>query len=77
MAPNTPDWQIPVNMGAIDRTIRIVLGLAIIALVFVGPQSNWGLLGFVPLLTGIAGYCPLYAMVDFSTVGTPHRITHA
>ena len=69
--------QIPVNVGPLDRAIRIVLGLALLALIFAGPESMWGLVGFVPLLTGIAGYCPLYAMLGLSTVGTPHRIRHA
>jgi cadmium resistance protein CadD (predicted permease) len=66
-----------VNVGPLDRAIRIVLSLALLALIFVGSQSLWGLVGFIPLFTGIAGYCPLYAMLDFSTVGTPHRIRHA
>ena len=69
--------ELSVNMGPLDRAIRIVLGLALLALIYVGPHSFWGLVGFVPLLTGIVGYCPLYAMLGVSTVGTPHRIRHA
>jgi hypothetical protein len=48
------------NEGPIDRAIRIGLGLGLIALVFVGPKSWLGLLGLVPLLTGLIGFCPLY-----------------
>lgn len=48
------------NEGTVDRIIRVVLGLAILSLVFVGPKTAWGLLGVVPLVTGAWGYCPLY-----------------
>lgn len=77
MARSFSDWKPEVNVGSIERAIRIVLGLALLALVFVGPQSLWGLVGVIPLFTGIAGYCPLYALADFSTVGKPHRAKHA
>ena len=77
MARTLSEWRIPTNVGPLDRAVRIVLGLALLALTFVGPESLWGLVGFVPLFTGIAGYCRLYAMLDFSTVGTPHRVKHA
>lgn len=77
MARTFSEWRIPTNAGPLDRAIRVVLGLALLALVFVGPESLWGLVGVVPLVTGIAGYCPLYAMLGFSTVGTPHRVKHA
>lgn len=46
------------NEHAVDRGLRIVLGL--LSLVFVGPQTLWGLIGIVPLVTGAAGMCPLY-----------------
>jgi len=51
-----------VNEGKLDRAIRIVLGLALIAMVFIGPQTPWGWIGAVPLLTGLVGYCPLYSV---------------
>ncbi len=56
-----------VNMGGIDRALRAVLGVALIALVFVGPQTPWGWIGLVPLLTAVAGICPLYSMLGWST----------
>ncbi len=47
--------------------MRIVLGLALLGIVFVGPQTMWGLIGVVPLATGLAGTCPLYSVIGFST----------
>lgn len=55
------------NVGGIDRVLRIVVGLAILSLVFVGPKSLWGLVGLVPLLTGLFGYCGLYSLIGVST----------
>ncbi|MFC2927195.1 MULTISPECIES: YgaP family membrane protein [Hyphobacterium] len=57
----------PRNEGLIDRALRIVLGLVLISLVFVGPQSVWGWVGVVPLVTGLVGFCPLYAMFGLRT----------
>jgi len=56
-----------VNEGKLDRAIRIVLGLALIAMVFIGPQTLWGWIGAVPLLTGLVGYCPLYSIFGINT----------
>jgi hypothetical protein len=55
------------NEGTIDRAIRIVLGLGLLSLVFVGPQSPLGYIGLVPLATGLIGFCPLYKIFGFST----------
>ncbi len=57
------------NVGGIDRGLRIVLGIALLALVFVGPQTPWGWIGLVPLATGLMGFCPLYPLLGFSTCG--------
>ncbi|MFI5246454.1 MAG: DUF2892 domain-containing protein [Gemmatimonadales bacterium] len=57
----------PVNEGTVDRTLRVVLGLAILSLAFIGPRTPWGYLGLVPLLTGTVGLCPLYTLFGFST----------
>ena len=65
------------NVGPLDRAFRMVLGVVLIALVFVGPQSLWGLAGIVPLVSGFIGYSPIYALFGFSTIGSPHRIMHA
>ena len=55
------------NVGGIDRILRIVVGLVLIAMVFVGPQTPWGWVGVIPLLTGLIGWCPPYAIFGFST----------
>lgn len=54
------------NVGGIDRIARVVLGLALLALVFVGPQTPWGWVGLVPLVTGLASWCPLYTVLGFN-----------
>lgn len=55
------------NIGTIERVIRITAGLFILSLTMIGPQSVWGLLGIIPLATGIVGWCPPYAMLGIST----------
>ncbi|MBI5318410.1 DUF2892 domain-containing protein [Bradyrhizobium sp.] len=55
------------NVGTIDRVIRAVVGLAILSLVFAGPKSLWGLLGLIPLITALVGWCPPYALLGFNT----------
>lgn len=55
------------NIGNLERIVRIIAGLAILSLVFIGPKSLWGLIGVVPLLTGLIGWCPPYALLGIST----------
>lgn len=55
------------NVGGIDRVLRIVAGLAILSLVFIGPQTPWGWLGMIPLLTGAIGFCPAYPLLGMNT----------
>lgn len=57
------------NEGKIDRGLRVVVGLALIAIVFVGPQTPFGWIGVIPLLTGLVGMCPLYRLVGINTCG--------
>ncbi len=54
------------NMGKLDRSLRVVLGLVILAIGIIY-QSWWGLIGLVPLGTAFIGWCPLYAPFKFST----------
>ncbi|NWG46156.1 MAG: DUF2892 domain-containing protein [Alphaproteobacteria bacterium] len=61
----------PRNEGLIDRVLRTVLGLGLLALVFVGPQTPWGWVGLVPLVTGLAGFCPLYRVLGLRTCPMP------
>jgi hypothetical protein len=58
-----------INEGMIDRALRVIVGLAILSLAFVGPQTPWGYLGLIPLLTGVVGFCPLYAALGVNTCG--------
>lgn len=55
------------NIGDIERVMRVVVGLGILSLVFVGPQTLWGLLGIVPVLTGLTGWCPPYSLLGINT----------
>jgi hypothetical protein len=54
------------NTASLDRIVRVVLGLVAIAagIVF---KSWWGALGLIPLVTGLVGFCPLYAILKIST----------
>lgn len=63
------------NEAGIDRAFRVVIGLVLLALVFFGPRTMWGLLGLVPLATGIVGFCPLYRLVGIDTcrLAKPHQ----
>lgn len=61
------------NAGTFDRILRIVAGLALLSLVFTGPQSLWGLVGLVPLLTGLAGICPAYSLLGIRTCKVTNR----
>lgn len=61
------------NEGIVDRAIRIVLGAALLSLTVVGPQTLLGLVGLVPLLTGIAGFCPLYGLFGIRTCPAPRQ----
>jgi len=55
------------NEGTVDRVLRVVLGAALLALVFVGPRTALGWFGMIPLLTGLVGFCPLYRLVGLRT----------
>jgi len=63
------------NVGGIDRVLRILVGIALVAMVFAGPillpESTlpwvWGWVGIIPLATGLIGWCPPYSMFGWST----------
>lgn len=57
------------NEGNLDRGLRIIAGLVLISLVFVGPQTLWGWVGLVPLVTGVLGNCPAYSLLGINTCG--------
>lgn len=55
------------NVGGIDRVIRIVVGIALIAATLTGTIGVWGWIGVVPLATGIFGMCPAYKLIGLNT----------
>ena len=58
------------NVGGIDRVLRVVAGIVLLAMFFVYPDASWRwftLLGIIPLATGLFGTCPLYSMIGLST----------
>ncbi len=55
------------NTGGIDRILRIIVGLALIALAATNTIGAWGWIGVVPLLTGIFKFCPAYKLLGIST----------
>ena len=57
----------PRNEAKIERVIRVVAGVGLLSLVFVGPQTPWGWIGVVPIVTGLIGSCPLYTLLGIST----------
>lgn len=60
------------NVGGIDRAVRLVAGLALLSLFFVldGSARWWGLVGLVPLATGLMRFCPLYGLIGLNTCPT-------
>ncbi len=58
------------NIGSAERLIRGIVGLVLISLVFIGPQTIWGWVGLVPLITALIGWCPPYAIFGISTCKT-------
>jgi hypothetical protein len=57
------------NAGGIDRVLRVIVGLALIALAATGTIGVWGYIGVVPLLTGAVGFCPAYTLLGLNTCG--------
>ena len=55
------------NIHPIERSLRVIIGLILISMVFIGPKNPWFLLGIIPLLTGFIGWCPPYAILGMST----------
>ena len=61
------------NVGSVDRILRIVVGVVLIALVFVMPDlaNPWGWIGVVPLGTALIGWCPAYSILGLKTCSVP------
>ena len=60
-----------INEHGIDRALRVVLGLGLLAIAVIGPKTPLGYLGVVPLATGLLGSCPLYSLLRISTRRSP------
>ena len=63
----------PRNEHTGERVVRVVIGAALLSLVWIGPQTAWGWIGLVPLVTGLAGSCPLYRVLGVSTCSIDKR----
>ena len=57
----------PRNEHRVERVLRVVVGIAIMSLAFVGPRTNWGFIGIIPIVTGLIGSCPLYTLFGINT----------
>jgi Protein of unknown function (DUF2892) len=57
------------NSGIIDRALRVIAGLVLIALAATGVIGMWGYIGVVALLTGVIGFCPAYRLLGINTCG--------
>ena len=57
------------NEGTLDRAVRVLGGLAILSLAFIGPKTAWAYLGIIPVITGSLGYCPAYSLLGINTCG--------
>ena len=56
-----------INEGTVDRVVRVVAGLVILSLAFIGPKTAWGYIGLLPIATGLVGYCPAYSLFGINT----------
>lgn len=63
------------NVGTIDRVVRAVLGLILVALVFVGPQTPWGWIGLILIATAGMSWCPLYRLFGCQTTAAKQEDT--
>ena len=62
-----------VNEGTLDRIIRLVVGIILLALVFVGPHTPWGWLGLIAIGKGLVGFCPFYKLLGINTCKVSSR----
>lgn len=59
--------KLPINVGYIDRIVRLVIGAVLLLFTVVGPQSLWGLIGLYPISTGLLRHCPVYRAFKLDT----------
>ncbi len=64
---------LPTNEHSIERVLRVIIGLGVLSMAFIGPKTPWAYLGLVPLATGLLGSCPLYTLFGWSTCSVKAR----
>lgn len=64
---NSKGFGMKANVGGIDRILRILAGIVLVALAALGKVGVWGWIGVVPLATGLMGWCPLYPLIGLNT----------
>ena len=64
----------PPNEHAVDRVLRIVVGVIVLSFAVVGPRAAWGYFGLLPLLTGVVGTCPVYSFFGFDTCRLTRKV---
>ncbi len=65
--------MVSINIHPIERVVRGIVGLFLISLIFWGPKSLWGLIGLIPLLTALVGWCPPYSLLGINTCNLGKR----
>lgn len=55
------------NIHPLERVVRVVVGLVLTSMAFIGPANPWFFLGLIPVATGLLGWCPPYSMLGIST----------
>lgn len=56
-----------INVGTVDRALRILLGVVLIGLAVAGVIGAWGYIGIIPLATGLLSRCPIYRLFGLSS----------
>ena len=64
------DKILPRNEHTVERVVRVLVGVGLLTIAFVGPKTPWGYLGVLPIFTGLVGSCPLYTVFGINTCGT-------
>jgi hypothetical protein len=59
------------NIGGLDQMLRVGIGTALVMMWIFGPIGWWGMLGLLPLASGLAGICPMYPLLGISTARAP------
>jgi len=61
------DMILPKNENKADRALRVLIGMGVVSLAFVGPRTPWAYAGLILVVTGLLGSCPIYALLGLST----------